>query len=192
MVDAPISRRIQLCDRSPVMLSRLRDFRCQPIRGLLCRLDFGPLSRAQIGELNDKCGLTLFNPQIWEQRLRRRPSSLVGRLPNRPRFVRGVRRLVVIDRTAKQFFQKILHLFADRASETDLCDVIGGSMRFIPLPLCPVAPLDGKKTIAVKRASEINECRFHARSTTHRVLKYTAGRLLDGRTWNEYPGADDG
>lgn len=145
-------------------------------------------------EKSHRCnGLLFFQSQVRDQFLKWKSSFLVERLPNVPSFVQRIFGLMRSPVSRKYRMNEIWNRFVGLAKADSYLVVERSS----PILFDESANLAANADVAVR----VNDSRnvsvggFHSviipnnnvGSIMSRVGKDAAGRLLDGRTWDEFP-----
>lgn len=113
-------------------------------------------------------------------------SFKVCALPKMNQFVSGVLWLMTVQRSAKSFMQELRHSTVS-AHISNLCNVVRRSMRVLVANLASGAAYSDKP-IRIDSASAVSIQRSFSHTPTI-IPRWgmAAGRLLDGREWNESP-----
>ncbi len=197
-MNAPIPRLIQFCNGFPIFFPGILHFWSNSVWGLLGGFYFNPLRFSQINEPESQFCLPSFCKKIWENGSYGMTCFFICCYPRMPSFMIWVFRYMLINRAIKILFQEILDYGDPRSRKSYPGSVIDRdkSKLFIFTPF-PFGSLDANKSIRINGSSEvgIQIIFFHILNVLRLGLaikdktKKAAGRLLDGRTWDELPKA---
>lgn len=187
-MNATVFRIIQTRYQHPKSLALSLHLWWDSIWRLLVLLDGDPLPLGQIGQRYGKDGLPFLPAQEWHDAPQRFGSNLLSNLPTEPSLMRLVLWLILVERSAECAMKEARHNLVG-LREPHLQSVIEGWLIVSSNTLNYA--LDSYKSIGLKCAGEICIKCFHVAIVPLLNVERNkfAGRLLDGREWNEFPEA---
>lgn len=194
-MNTSISRLIQFGHLSPENHLRRFHFRSDPIRRLLRSLNLGPMARAQFKQFEAEFRLSLFTNQVRKNRQKCSLGLMTIRVPVVYRLMSRILRGMSVNGAAEILFQEVLHSRIGGSNKANLHTVVSWPMH-ISFADCPGRSLNTDESVGVNRASKVSvqgfilhSCCHYIHIVTQRIIvgKKLAGRLLDGREWNEFP-----